>query len=93
MGTCCSSQSSPDAFEIESLPVERLRGLAEDNEVIVDASTITEFAKRLWPVLSKLTEGIFVNEVIPKVNKVLPGMFNISLRSFSIEKNHQCLDR
>lgn len=84
MGTCCSSQSSPDAFEIESLPVERLRGLAEDNEVIVDASTITEFAKRLWPVLSKLTEGIFVNEVISKVNKVLPGMFNISLRSFSI---------
>lgn len=83
MGTCCS-QSSQDNFEVESLPVEQWQGLANNSEVIVDASTIAEFAARLWPVLSKLTEGIFVNEVIPKVNKRLPGMFNISLRSFSI---------
>eukprot|EP00435_Cladocopium_sp_Y103_P003413 s4476_g1.t1 len=82
--SCLSQASDMNSLQVESLPVEQWQGLANNSEVIVDASTIAEFAARLWPVLSKLTEGIFVNEVIPKVNKRLPGMFNISLRSFSI---------
>lgn len=84
MGQCCAN---PQRDDFESLPVDRLQqGLGPETEVIVDASTIAEFAKRLWPLLSQLAEGIFVNEVIPKLNKTLPGIFNISLRNFTIGK-------
>ena len=41
-----------------------------------------EFATRIWPVLQKLTEGIVVHEVVPRVNKHLPGALNISPSAF-----------
>ncbi|CAK9056426.1 unnamed protein product [Durusdinium trenchii] len=84
MGAChgCCNNGANGTGSL-SLDTFRMEKLAEE-EVIVSASTITEFAKRLWPVLSKLAEGIVVNEVIPRVNKTLPGAFNISLRSFTI---------
>jgi len=73
IGCCNGEGNTKDTFNIE---------IVDRKGVILDAPTAEMFAQTLWPALAKITEGVVINEILPKVNESSP--VSLSITKFSI---------